>query len=303
MDEENKKYNKNILVNEIAYRLNITIFLVCIIFLVSVFKQDILVGAILSLIVTALYLFVDLYLKLFNAIDAQEIQFTLEIERISNKYNQGFNKLFDNSEKIKENFYKYIYEIFSFVYYESPCTYNQYSLTKKYNEINIYVKQVYIKTAAIQVLEKANKLEKNNIIEIIKQLLLREEGNGLKGKIEDAIQKAEIIIGEKVEDINVDDIEYFLIEDERGDIRKSSERSITNKINFDIHELLNKNGDIETLKKFTKDIFWDSFRIALDVTLNNLIMALDVTLNNLIMAIISVIIIFFILSVMANILG
>lgn len=141
-------------------------------------------------------------------------------------------------------------------------------------------------------LEKANKLEKNNIIEIIKQLLLREEGNGLNGKIEDAIQKAEIIIGEKVEDINVDDIEYFLIEDERGDIRKSSERSITNKINFDIHELLNKNGDIETLKKFIKDIFWDSFRIALDATLNNLIMA-----------IISVIIIFFILSVMANILG
>ena len=44
MDEENKKYNKNILVNEIAYRVNITIFLVCIIFLVSVFKQNILVS-------------------------------------------------------------------------------------------------------------------------------------------------------------------------------------------------------------------------------------------------------------------
>lgn len=71
-----------------------------IIFLACTFEQSILVGAILSLIVTALYLFVDLYLKLFNAIDAQEIQFTLEIERINNKYNQGFNKLFDNSEKI-----------------------------------------------------------------------------------------------------------------------------------------------------------------------------------------------------------
>ena len=239
-----------------------------------------------------------MYLKLFNDINAQKTQFVLEIERISNKYNQDFNKLFDNRnkieenfnkpfdnrEKVKENYYKYTYEIFSFVYYKSPCTYNLYSLTKEYNEINIYVKRVYIKTAAIKVLENENKLEKNNISEIIKQLLLREEGNSLKGKIEDAIQKAETIIEKKIEDINVDDIEYFLNEDESGDIYKSSERSITNIINYDIHKLLNKYGCIETLKIFIKDIFQDSFKTALDVTLNNLIMAIT-----------SVIIIFFIL--------
>lgn len=275
VEEDSIKYNREILSKKIEYRIVIFgILLIIVLILINTFTncnklKDILLGSILSLLVTIIYSLVDLYIKVFEDIDKERTKFIKILHKIHSDFNiyigkelqaimkdnniiceSDINKYLDKlmeNKNCNEEIYAYIEKLWYFVYVESKNIYTIYSQTIEYNEIEKYIVKVYIWFESHKLLNYENEVGKIDQ----KRFLLVE--NGVSDEFNIAIDKARRIIDKRFEDIDVNELPYFVLNREKGNVLKTLKLCISNILDNITEEM--QIMSIEQHKSETSNIF------------------------------------------------